>query len=89
MMQGGDPTGTGTGGESVWGKKFPDEPDSRLNHDARGVLSMANSGKVRTHEFLSYTSETPMDIEHQRVSIFYYVCPLPASQLQTYHIRTV
>ena len=57
MMQGGDPTGTGTGGESVWGKKFPDEPDSRLNHDTRGVLSMANSGKVqkRTSHYRALT----------------------------------
>jgi len=44
MMQGGDPTGTGRGGESIWKDKFEDEFDSRLTHNARGVLSMANSG---------------------------------------------
>ena len=43
--QGGDPTGTGRGGESVWGAKFEDELDSRLLHSGRGILSMANSGK--------------------------------------------
>lgn len=32
MVQGGDPTGTGTGGESKWGKPFADEPVSRLVH---------------------------------------------------------
>lgn len=43
MIQGGDPTGTGCGGESIWGKAFEDE----FSLDARnyyGALSMANSG---------------------------------------------
>lgn len=45
MIQGGDPTGTGRGGESIWGKNFDDEFDGPLKHDARGTLSMANKGK--------------------------------------------
>lgn len=43
MIQGGDPTGTGMGGESIWGTKFEDE----FSIDARnyyGALSMANAG---------------------------------------------
>ncbi|KAK1274067.1 Peptidyl-prolyl cis-trans isomerase-like 2 [Acorus gramineus] len=44
MIQGGDPTGTGKGGNSIWGKKFNDEIRESLKHNARGVLSMANSG---------------------------------------------
>ncbi len=43
MIQGGDPTGTGMGGESIWGKPFEDEFDIRLRN-YRGALSMANSG---------------------------------------------
>ena len=43
MIQGGDPRGNGTGGESIWGGSFPDEFDPEL-HNLRGALSMANSG---------------------------------------------
>lgn len=43
MIQGGDPLGTGTGGESIWGAPFEDEFDPNL-YNFRGALSMANSG---------------------------------------------
>ena len=41
MVQGGDPTGTGRGGTSVWGGKFADEFSPLLRHDARGVVAEA------------------------------------------------
>ena len=44
MIQGGDPQGDGTGGESIWGKAFEDEFTDNL-YNFRGALSMANSGK--------------------------------------------
>lgn len=44
MIQGGDPTGTGRGGESFWGGKFEDEIVPDLKHDGEGILSMANAG---------------------------------------------
>jgi len=44
MIQGGDATGTGRGGESLWGGKFEDEFDPTLKHDVPGILSMANAG---------------------------------------------
>lgn len=43
MIQGGDPTGTGMGGESVWEHSFEDEFDVKL-HNIKGALSMANAG---------------------------------------------
>lgn len=43
MIQGGDPTGTGMGGESIWGHSFEDE-FTHLLHNLRGALSMANAG---------------------------------------------
>ena len=43
MIQGGDPTGTGRGGQSIWGRPFPDEFSMDL-WNFRGALSMANSG---------------------------------------------
>ncbi len=44
MMQGGDPTGTGSGGESAKGGTIPDEFVPSLKHDRGGLLSMANRG---------------------------------------------
>jgi peptidyl-prolyl cis-trans isomerase B (cyclophilin B) len=41
MIQGGDPTGTGSGGP---GYKFADEIDRSLKHDKAGIFSMANAG---------------------------------------------
>ena len=43
MIQGGDPNGDGTGGESIWGEPFEDEFSDQL-FNFRGALSMANSG---------------------------------------------
>jgi peptidylprolyl isomerase len=45
MIQGGDPTGTGRGGESIWGKPFEDECSPQLKFDRPGLLAMANAGR--------------------------------------------
>ncbi|KAL6078657.1 Peptidyl-prolyl isomerase cwc27 [Balamuthia mandrillaris] len=44
IVQGGDPTGTGIGGESVFGAPFADEFHSRLRFSHRGIVAMASSG---------------------------------------------
>jgi peptidyl-prolyl cis-trans isomerase-like 3 len=56
MIQGGDPTGTGKGGESIWGGTFNDECNGELRHDRRGIVSMANKGPNtnRAQFFIAY-----------------------------------
>ena len=44
VVQGGDPSGTGRGGTSIYGGKFADEIHQELKHTGAGILSMANSG---------------------------------------------
>lgn len=60
MLQGGDPTGTGMGGESLWGGKFEDEcsPDQTFNR--KGLLAMANAGpNTNGSQFFITTVECP------------------------------
>lgn len=66
MVQGGDPTGTGRGGQSIWGKPFEDEFDGPEKHDKRGVLSMANKGKnTNTSQFfITYRQVPHLDRKH-------------------------
>nr|XP_033810014.1 RING-type E3 ubiquitin-protein ligase PPIL2 [Geotrypetes seraphini] len=66
VIQGGDPTGTGTGGESYWGKPFKDELKPNLSHTGRGVLSMANSGPNtnKSQFFITFRSCTYLDKKH-------------------------
>jgi peptidyl-prolyl cis-trans isomerase-like 2 len=66
MIQGGDPTGTGRGGESIWKKNFADEFQGPLTHDARGMLSMANKGKNTNSSqfFITYRPVKHLDQKH-------------------------
>lgn len=66
MLQGGDPTGTGKGGTSIWGKPFQDEFDGPLTHDGRGVVSMANKGKNTNSSqfFITYRAAKHLDRKH-------------------------
>ncbi|KAM0750840.1 cyclophilin-like protein [Meredithblackwellia eburnea MCA 4105] len=67
MIQGGDPTGTGRGGESFWGKSFEDEfPRNTPKHEDRGTLAMANSGpNTNKSQFYITFRKTPhLDGKH-------------------------
>ncbi|KAF3908506.1 Phosphatase [Orbilia brochopaga] len=66
MIQGGDPTGTGRGGSSYWGKNFEDELQGPYTHDSRGVLSMANKGKNTNSSqfYILYRAQAHLDRKH-------------------------
>lgn len=60
MVQGGDPTGTGAGGESIWKKPFKDEFKSGVVFDKPGILAMANAGpRTNGSQFFITTAPTP------------------------------
>ncbi|KAH9937177.1 cyclophilin-like protein [Fomitopsis serialis] len=68
MIQTGDPTGTGSGGQSCWGTPFRDEYDMRnaAKHDSRGVVAMANKGPATNGSQFYFTFKaTPhLDKKH-------------------------
>jgi len=63
MVQTGDPTGTGKGGQSIWGQPFADEIRSTLKFNNRGILAMANAGldTNKSQFFVTYTKQPHLE----------------------------
>ena len=66
MIQGGDPTGSGRGGESIWDKPLKDECVSTHTFNRPGLLAMANSGPgTNGSQFFITTTATPwLNMKH-------------------------
>ncbi|XP_035218298.1 peptidyl-prolyl cis-trans isomerase-like 3 isoform X2 [Stegodyphus dumicola] len=66
IVQTGDPTGTGKGGVSIWGKKFEDELKDELKHNTRGVVSMASNGPNTNGSqfFITYAKQPHLDMKY-------------------------
>jgi len=79
MIQGGDPTGTGMGGESLWGDSFADEFSDEV-FNFRGALSMANAGPNTNGSqfFIVEASRVPNDMIRQMHNV------LPAEVVERY-----
>lgn len=69
MIQGGDPTGTGAGGQSIWGKNFEDEVTDSVKFDKRGLLAMANRGPT-TNGSQFFITVAPTPWLHKKHTIF-------------------
>ncbi len=72
MIQGGDPTATGRGGKSIWGKPFKDEFAPNAVFDKAGILAMANAG-ANTNGSQFFITTVPTYWLNGRHTIFGYV----------------
>jgi cyclophilin family peptidyl-prolyl cis-trans isomerase len=70
LVQGGDPTGTGLGGETANGKPLQDEIHSRLTFSRRGLVAMANNGKPNTAASQFFFTLGPTPSFHKQHTIF-------------------
>lgn len=67
VIQGGDPTGTGTGGS---GKNIPDEFSNNLKHNKKGMVAMANSGRPNSQDSQFYITLAQLDFLDGKYTVF-------------------
>ena len=70
MVQMGDPSATGNGGESIWGRPFKDEVHGRLLFNHRGQLAMANENKPHTNNSQFFLTLGPCEWLNRKHTIF-------------------
>ena len=70
MVQGGDPTGTGTGGQSIYGRPFRDELHTRLRFDHRGIVGCANANAPDTNGSQFFITLDRADALQRKYTIF-------------------
>ena len=70
MVQMGDPTGTGKGGESIWKRPFKDELHGRLKFNHRGQIAMANDNQPNTNQSQFFITLGPCEWLNKKHTIF-------------------
>ncbi|XP_016496994.1 peptidyl-prolyl cis-trans isomerase CYP57 isoform X1 [Nicotiana tabacum] len=70
LVQGGDPTGTGTGGESIYGGVFPDEFHSRLRFKHRGLVACAGADSPNSNASQFFMTLDRCDFLDKKHTIF-------------------
>ncbi|KAK9454929.1 cyclophilin-like domain-containing protein [Dipodascopsis uninucleata] len=88
ILQMGDPTGTGKGGESIWGGTFEDEIKPTLRHNARGIVSMANSGPNTNGSqfFITYDKHTHLDGKYTIIGKVIYGADTTLSEIEAVEV---
>jgi peptidyl-prolyl cis-trans isomerase SDCCAG10 len=66
----GDPTGTGQGGSSIWGKPFKDEVHGRIKFNHRGQVAMANENRPNTNQSQFFITLSPCEWLNRKHTIF-------------------
>ena len=91
MVQGGDPSEKGKGGESIYGSNFEDEIRPALRHNARGIVSMANRGPGTNGSqfFITYASAPHLDGKNTVFGRVSPICNLRPMRLVQWLMMTV